>query len=146
MDREVGVVSRTWKILLALALGSAIAGTVLSVGMSLWVPFEPNLDRFDSAASYVVANAHGEETWAEVGLPWRLTWLTKGRRPALFVHRGHRFVFFPQDVEEPNFVSGYLYSVDGTPPSAVLEEGSDAPMLTPRWWGGRLSQGFLAGG
>jgi hypothetical protein len=146
VDGEGGVVTRRWKIMLALALGSAIAAAALSAGMSYWVPFEPNLDRFDSAASFSVANAHGEGTWVEVGLPWRLGWLTKGRRSAVFVHRGHRFVFFTQVEEEPNFVGGYLYSVDGTSPSAILEEGSSAPMLAPRWWIGTLSQEFLAGG
>lgn len=138
--------SRRRTVSLALALGVSIATAVLAVWTSYWVPFEPNVSRFSSAASYVLANNHQSGVWVEAGLPWGRAWLAKGHGAVVIVNRQHRFVFFPQVRNGPDDIGGYFYSVDGTPPYAMLREGSSAPRLAPRWWSGRLSREFLAGG
>lgn len=61
---------------------------------------------------------------------------------------GHKYVFFPYSVEEPNFYVGYAYSPDGSVPSELLVDGDEGGMpmrqVAPHWWKGELHQRWLA--
>lgn len=133
---------------LALRTTGALVAVIAVAAFAYWSSFGPNAARYEAAAKIVLAQSPGDDPLNVIDLPSEYERLSKDGEAWCIATGGHRYVFFPQDVERPNFYSGYFYSEDGSkPPSTVLDETRDrAKRLGTMWWKGLLESRWLASG
>jgi len=129
-------------LLCCLMLTSACARTVD-------VEFDSDRELMETAAGRLSQSTAATRSVEFVPLPADATRLAVDGEAWVIRADGHRYIFFPQSVEEPNFYVGYVYSPDGSAPSGVLVGADDSGMpmekLAPNWWYGEIHQRWLAG-